>query len=53
MDGLDGLMLRQGVGRPAGMRATLHGERRLAGFQSLPRSMELCGAGCEGWQGAA
>ena len=35
------------------MRPTPHLERRLARFESLPRSIELGGPACEGWRGAA
>jgi hypothetical protein len=35
------------------MRPTPHLERRLARFESLPRSVELDGPACEGWRGAA
>ena len=47
MDGLDGLLLGRGVGRPPEMRPTPHLERRLARFESLPRSIELGGPACE------
>jgi hypothetical protein len=43
MDGLDGLLFGQGAGRPPEMRRTPHLERRLAGFESLPSSIELGG----------
>ena len=46
MDGLDG-PVPQGAGRRPEMRPPPHLERRLARFESLPRSIELGGPPCE------
>jgi hypothetical protein len=49
---MDGLMFRKARGRPPEMRPTPQPERRLARFESLPRSIALGGPACEGWRGA-